>query len=705
MCVATSTNERPRTLKLCTLASCWFLTHAYYNVFTKQTFDTGLGIGLLLDTLTLQFLFSILAGHLYSLCTHGELTTTQHCFNSRSMQLVCLCHFTGAVATNLSYVFLSASFTQVFKALEPLFTSLVHAFVNKELPSVTKFVAVLLIVFGVIVSTKSVETSKTLTYGAFFACTSSLMFPVRNVLLKQDQLFRQREPLNTFTSISVACGKYTGAVSMIKLILFGSALPPQAWVSAFLFAAYQIFSFAFLSETTAATHSIINLFKRTFSLAFSLILMRDVDSSTFYFGAIYIFVGLSIYVRDKHCIIRTYLDHRCLLPLLTTAIVMHAWFFVRRAAGSRLLIPKVHRNDGLSGTAAREIHRTCLNDIRRQILAIFSPVLLPITGKLILIDPAYHSNIGDNMLAYGEFQLLRALKKPYEECGVIQSNGKNQACNFNQFGPNDAALWHAGGNWGDVWRSVHDERLKSFPVLMDRNVTVVGMPQSLHYSNVNLREEDALYITRLIKSGLRLKLAWREEQSHAIATHDYKGAQNMLSPDIAFMIGPIRSSQSLLNPDVNHTDILFLLRQDHESLNTAKFDHAVERILTKASKSWDVVDWDARHRFYNSNAQDIVTEGFTGSSTFEFEKELGSAVAMFTASSVIITDRLHASILAFLMNKPHVYLDQFTRKLSATRSVSFRQSIACKDAKLKHAAAENLQQAVRQALRFLNDET
>jgi len=180
----------------------------------------------------------------------------------------------------------------------------------------------------------------------------------------------------------------------------------------------------------------------------------------------------------------------------------------------------------------------------------------------------------------------------------------------------------------------------------------------------------------------------------------------MLSPDMAFMIGPIRSSQSLLSANVNHTDILFLLRKDYERLKTTKFDHTIEDMLTRANKSWDVVDWDARRRFYNFSAQAIVTKGFAGSSVFDFEKQLGSAVAMFTASTVIITDRLHASILAFLMNKPHVYLDQSTRKVSRTRLVSFRQSIACKDAKLlKYAAAENLQQAVRQALRFLNDGT
>ena len=71
------------------------------------------------------------------------------------------------------------------------------------------------------------------------------------------------------------------------------------------------------------------------------------------------------------------------------------------------------------------------------------------------------------------------------------------------------------------------------------------------------------------------------------------------------------------------------------------------------------------------------------------------------ASSVIVTDRLHASILAFLMNKPHVYLDQFTRKLSATRAVSFHESIACKHETLKYAEARNLEQATRKALEFL----
>ena len=78
-------------------------------------------------------------------------------------------------------------------------------------------------------------------------------------------------------------------------------------------------------------------------------------------------------------------------------------------------------------------------------------------------------------------------------------------------------------------------------------------------------------------------------------------------------------------------------------------------------------------------------------------------MAMLNTASVIVTDRLHASILALLMNKPHVYLETATGKLSATREVSFQSSTACAQmTKLMYAEALNVHEAARTAIEFLN---
>ena len=80
-------------------------------------------------------------------------------------------------------------------------------------------------------------------------------------------------------------------------------------------------------------------------------------------------------------------------------------------------------------------------------------------------------------------------------------------------------------------------------------------------------------------------------------------------------------------------------------------------------------------------------------------------MAMYTGGKILITDRLHASILAFLMHKPHIYVDQLYGKISKTRQIAFDVSDKCSNrADLRFDEAESIEQAVLKAANMLNDE-
>ena len=77
---------------------------------------------------------------------------------------------------------------------------------------------------------------------------------------------------------------------------------------------------------------------------------------------------------------------------------------------------------------------------------------------------------------------------------------------------------------------------------------------------------------------------------------------------------------------------------------------------------------------------------------------------MFAAGKVLITDRLHASILAFLLHKPHVYLDQSYGKIKKTRDVAFRESGKCRNkTEMKYDEAGTLDEAVSNAFRLYKE--
>ena len=84
-------------------------------------------------------------------------------------------------------------------------------------------------------------------------------------------------------------------------------------------------------------------------------------------------------------------------------------------------------------------------------------------------------------------------------------------------------------------------------------------------------------------------------------------------------------------------------------------------------------------------------------------KMFRSSIAMYSSSRVIITDRLHASILAFLLHKPHVFLDQSYGKIRLTREVAFNTSSHCQDRKrLRYDQAGDIRQAVELAVKMLH---
>ena len=81
---------------------------------------------------------------------------------------------------------------------------------------------------------------------------------------------------------------------------------------------------------------------------------------------------------------------------------------------------------------------------------------------VLLIDPAYHGNVGDNLIAYGELVLMERLGfTNHTECHILQSQGLSRNCNnFSHLDDGGLAWWQGGGNWGDLYsRKAYTVRL------------------------------------------------------------------------------------------------------------------------------------------------------------------------------------------------------------------------------------------------------
>jgi exopolysaccharide biosynthesis predicted pyruvyltransferase EpsI len=395
--------------------------------------------------------------------------------------------------------------------------------------------------------------------------------------------------------------------------------------------------------------------------------------------------------------------------------------------------------------------------------------------RTTLVDPAYHRNVGDHMITLGELEFVRrslgaleghrgddeeesatgrrTMTMKVDQCGYVQSGSfaepcdaylsrtmkeaattaaKSSALAAHDVGSSSSsspiladqrvALWHGGGNWGDLWRTLHPARIRSLESLLRHQYAVVGMPQSLYYRDASRAEDDAQLLWDSIARGLqhepegernasapwtnltqqqqlqrtdplvrvaksRVFLCWREVESYQQAERLYPFVTNLLVPDIAFQLGPYDRPA----PTTPTLDLVLLLRDDHESTQQEYRSKAAVRSLLSEIPGADrlsfrIVDWDDRLELFESD------------NIFFSE----TSIQLLSMGRVVICDRLHAAILCYLTGIPFVYLDQVSGKITKTLNVAFDSDPICRDSEAAMwSRAENVTHALETAAAFL----
>lgn len=358
----------------------------------------------------------------------------------------------------------------------------------------------------------------------------------------------------------------------------------------------------------------------------------------------------------------------------------------------------------------------CIVKIRESAHQLLDPHLQSFAQSqrsVLIVDPAFHANVGDNMIYQGELGFLKPLGyegSSVEHCGYAQSESfakiKCKIYLQDDNTGNSFALWHGGGNWGDLWRRTHAQRIPSFETLLKKNFTVIAMPSSFHYASEQVRQQDTVNMKKYIASGIgradledeaarnesasRVVFSWRERKSFEEATKEYPFATNLLVPDIAFHLGPYEQRQTKQKEDLQ-LDILLFLRTDKESVvSSTRSQEGIQQLLSTVEGGdelrFGIVDWNSRFALWPSDDY-LFTE---------------SAIQMLSLGKVVICDRLHASILCYLSGIPFVYIDQVTGKISNTLEVAFSSWDGCKDGETAmFARAHTLQEAVEIAASFI----
>lgn len=264
------------------------------------------------------------------------------------------------------------------------------------------------------------------------------------------------------------------------------------------------------------------------------------------------------------------------------------------------------------------------------------------------LDIPVHGNIGDLLIYLGTLEFLR---KNAINIGAT-------AAFFNHSGrrTDSVILLHGGGNFGDLYPAHQLFREKIISTHPENRIVV--LPQSIHFESAdNLRSAK-----HVISRHPDLHICVRDSESMKVA--EQLGARALLMPDMAHQLYPITPLSSSINGST-----LRVRRTDKESLNETW------------PKSSHETDWPAlvgeqrlkriRHavRLLNVAKRAGLKRAVASHFAIWWERTardwVNDATALFSRYETIATDRLHAHILACLMDKRSVVQDNSYGKNSS----------------------------------------
>lgn len=327
---------------------------------------------------------------------------------------------------------------------------------------------------------------------------------------------------------------------------------------------------------------------------------------------------------------------------------------------------------------------SALDSIRNETRAVLSRHV-DADEHVALLDFPLHHNAGDSLIWVGQSNYLEELGvKP---CYVSDLFTHSDELLQNRVGRNTIFL-NGGGNFGDRWSEVQQFReriISAYP-----HNKIVALPQGIDYADPGELEKTAAVYAQ----HPDLTLLLRETRSYEIALEHFPHNRVDFCPDLAF---GAHISPDTAEPSV---DVVKLLRVDSE-----KADHGT--VETKHSSVQ--YDWGLHGRnlavWHALTVPTRITHSYPRTTTTLYPAlsrfypriaalNLRVARRILSQGRVVLTDRLHAAVLAAMMGKQVIAMDNANKKVSGIYTAYLHRFENVRYAATTADAADMVAQAV-----------
>ena len=261
------------------------------------------------------------------------------------------------------------------------------------------------------------------------------------------------------------------------------------------------------------------------------------------------------------------------------------------------------------------------------------------TKKIIYTLTPQHGNLGDQAIAYASLKFLKDNFSEYEiielERDEIYTYYKAIKSILNE---DDIIVLHGGGNLGNLY--IQEENVRRFIIENFPNNKMLSMTQTISFSNDEEGKRELENTKRIYNANSNLTLLAREDKSYNTMKSVFKN--NVFEvPDIVFYL------ENMYDDNLKSRDgIMTCLRADKESIWADKKEKFIKEL---------------KENYSNVFCYDTVV--YREVKEEDREKELFDIWGKYRRHKLVITDRLHGMIFAYITKTPCIVLKSLDHKV------------------------------------------
>lgn len=198
-----------------------------------------------------------------------------------------------------------------------------------------------------------------------------------------------------------------------------------------------------------------------------------------------------------------------------------------------------------------------------------------------------------------------------------------------------------GGNIGDVY--IEAEEIRQVIIRKHPQNEIIVFPSTIFYQNTSKRNEIYQKSLKIYNTHKKLFLYAREKYSYDLFKNLYPNCKVYLLPDIVFSYPYI--TDNLLREN----KILLCLRHDTEGILS---ESQINKILDICKRKCNYVVFT-----------DTFIENVYAPDDSKRKEIIQEKLAEFSRAQLIITDRLHGMVLAYLSKTPCIVLSNYNYKI------------------------------------------